>query len=132
MPGGCYFNDEIAYLVGCGLEIYGCVLTDTIRQGQPMTIDDKADLGLVLSGALRAAWRSGFATELFGPTVLLRSDICNTQAVATRDLRMLSMTYGTCATLVARDRAFRRLYFVAVTARIRALSGTKAKLTVVH
>lgn len=129
MPGAIKLNDELAYLAGYGLEAYGCALTSTIRTGQRLEIDDTADLGIVLSGALRAQWGEDFATDLAGPTVFLQSDLRDTHAYATQDLRLLSMDHETCRDLLACHAAFRDFFFRAFSARIRSLAETKARLT---
>ncbi|WP_299747614.1 hypothetical protein [uncultured Tateyamaria sp.] len=127
MHGTCPITDELAYLVGCGLEPYGGVFMDAVECGQRLTLDDDADLAIVLTGDLRAAWRCGFSVELSGPTVILQSDVRKTYAYATRDLRMLSMTNDMCTSVLTRHRAFRGLFFDALTARIQALAAVQAR-----
>ncbi|WP_299210323.1 hypothetical protein [uncultured Tateyamaria sp.] len=132
MHGTCHITDELAYLVGSGFEPYGDVLMDAVECGRRMTLEDHADLAIVLTGDLRAAWRCGFVVELSGPTVILQADVRNTCAYATRDLRMLSMTYDVCASVLKRHRAFRSLFFDALTARIQALAAVKTGPAMLH
>lgn len=132
MHGTCHITDELAYLVGCGLEPYGGVFMDAVECGQRLTLDNDADLAIVLTGDLRAAWRCGFAIELSGPTVILPADMHETYTYATRDLRMLSMTYDVCASVLTRHRAFRGLFFDALTARTQSLAALKAGQTRLH
>lgn len=128
MPGAYHLNEELAYLVGCGLEPYGCALTDQIEEGQRLSLDEGADLAIVLSGTLHATFSSDCAVELSGPTVVLRSDVLKSRSHASDDLRMLSMSQGLCASMMSRHRAFRDLFYDAMTTRIRTLEDLRSQV----
>ncbi|WP_299610842.1 hypothetical protein [uncultured Tateyamaria sp.] len=121
MLGENLISDELGYLVGCGLEQHGCVMTDTITRGHPMRLHDRADLAIVLSGAVRTASRSGFAAHICGPTLILKSDIEKSYICVAQDLRLLSMSLETCRALIHDNPAFRDLFYIAFSSRLQTL-----------
>ncbi|MEL6888078.1 MAG: hypothetical protein AAFO86_05140 [Pseudomonadota bacterium] len=95
--------------------------TDIVERGDSVTIDRHADLVMVLTGGVHVVWRDGFATDLTGPALVLSADVHAAETVVTRRLRLISMTHASCAVLLARHRAFRDLFFEALSRRIQGL-----------
>ncbi len=127
MAGEFRIPDDLAYLAGCGLEAYGCVLASNICKGEPLAFDTDADLAVVLSGAWCPTAVSDDTVEIAGPSVIVGSDVQARHAHATEDLRLLGMDLETCRDLLSRDHAFRALFFRAMTARLQGLTDALSR-----
>jgi len=122
-------SGDISYLVQGGAAAPECVNARALSAGQCLALEHRADLAVILSGTLRAGALHHWPTCLVGPTVVLRSDLRRGPVHVIHDLRFLSMDYETCLSLIARDRAFRALFFDAMSARIRTLADTRTDLS---
>ncbi|WP_147108300.1 hypothetical protein [Tateyamaria sp. syn59] len=87
--------------------------------GDMIEIARHADLALIASGQVHMERAHGPSLTLTAPSVLLRSEAECASATALQDLYMLPLSYETCASLVARHKVCRDLFFAAMTGRIR-------------
>lgn len=130
MLGAYHSAVQLPLAAGDSDEPQGFVLSGAVSAGQPLSMDARSDLAIVLTGALRTPWGCEFAIDRSGPTVLLRSDVHGRRTFAIRDLLFLSMSERNCASLLEYDSTFRALFFGAMSTRIRALMDAKARLAV--
>jgi len=129
MSGVFHISGDVSYLAARGATAPECAYARALGAGQCLALEHRADLAVVLSGTLRAGGPHRVTTRLAGPTVVLRSDLQRGPVRVIHDLRFLSMDHETCLSLIARDRAFRTLFFAAMSARIRTLANTRTDLS---
>ena len=129
MSGVFHISGDVSYLAERGGAAPECAYARTLGAGQCLALEHRADLAVILSGTLRAGGPHHLTARLAGPTVVLRSDLCRGPVQVIHDLRFLSMDHETCLSLIARDRAFRTLFFDAMSALIRTLAATRMGLS---